>query len=86
MKNIKNYVGEAILVLDWEGQRNLQWNKSDRIWCKNWLDYVYSKIGVKPLLYVQKSALPKVSGIGDYGLWVAQYANNNPTGCQDTPW
>ena len=27
-----------------------------------------------------------VSGIGDYGLWIAQYADNNQTNYQATPW
>lgn len=86
LKNVQGYIGEAILVLDWESQGNAQWNKSDNIWCKNWLDYVHEKTRVRPLLYIQKSALSKVAGIGDYGLWVAQYADKNPTGYQNTPW
>ena len=36
IENLKNYIGEAILVLDWEAQGNTQWNKSDRTWMKNW--------------------------------------------------
>lgn len=32
------------------------------------------------------SLYKEVSGIGDYGLWIAQYANNNPTGYQEHPW
>ena len=35
--------------------------------------------GVKPLVYVSKAYTGLVSGIGDYGLWIAQYANNNTT-------
>lgn len=86
LKNVKGYVGEAILVLDWESQGNAQWNKSDKEWVKNWCDYVYARTGVKPIVYVQKSALNRLQGIGDYGFWVAQYANNKPTGYQAKPW
>lgn len=86
LKNVKGYIGEAILVLDWESQGNAQWNKSDKTWVKNWCDYVYARTGVKPIVYVQKSALSRLQGIGDYGFWVAQYANNKPTGYQAKPW
>ena len=83
--HVKNYIGEAMLVLDWESQGNSQWNKSDRTWVKNWCDYVYAKTGVKPVIYIQKSAMTKVMDLGYY-LWIAQYPDNNPTGYQDTPW
>lgn len=86
LKNVENYVGEAILVLDWESQDNKSWNKNDKTWIKNWCDYVYSKTGVKPLVYIQKSAMSKAQGIGDYGLWVAQYPDYTPTGYKETPW
>ena len=74
-----------MLVLDWESQGNSQWNKSDRAWVKNWCDYVYAKTGVKPVIYIQKSAMTKVMDLG-YKLWIAQYPDYKPTGYQDTPW
>ncbi len=86
LKNCKNYIGEAILVLDWEGQNNPTFGKNDFQWVKSWLDYVYSKTGVKPLLYISKSVMNKFNGIGDYGFWIAQYANYEVTGYQDHPW
>ena len=59
----------------------------EKTWVKNWLDYVYSKTGVRPMLYVQKSAMSKFTNIGDYGLWIAQYANSNTVnGYQSKPW
>lgn len=86
INNCKNYIGEAILVLDWEKQNNPTFGKNDFIWVKSWLDYVYSKTGVKPLLYISKSLMSGFMNIGDYGKWIAQYANNTPTGYQDEPW
>ena len=87
LKNIQGYIGEAILVLDWEGQDNPTFNTGrDNAWVKRWCDYVYRKTGVKPMVYTSKAYLHRVSGIGDYGLWVAQYANNKPTGYQANPW
>lgn len=84
---VGNRVGEAILCLDWEDTDNSLFNTGkDNAWIKNWCDYVASKTNVKPLVYIQASALSRVKGIGDYGLWVAQYANYNRTDYQATPW
>lgn len=44
-----------------------------------------SKTGVKPLIYVQKSAMEAVKKAG-YGLWVAQYPDYEQTGYQERPW
>lgn len=80
-------VGEAILVLDWEGQNNSAFHKNDKGWCKSWLDYVYKKSGVKPLLYCSQSEMGRFGGIGDYGMWIAQYASMNiVNGYQSNPW
>lgn len=87
LRVIGNRVGEAILVLDWESQNNPSFGKTDAAWCKQWLDHVTSMTGVKPLLYIQKSIMSKFAGIGDYGLWIAQYADTTTrTGYQETPW
>lgn len=87
LKTIGNRVGEAILCLDWEDTDNPTFNSGkDKIWVKNWCDYVAKKTNVKPLVYIQASALSRVSGIGDYRLWVAQYANYNRTDYQAIPW
>jgi GH25 family lysozyme M1 (1,4-beta-N-acetylmuramidase) len=86
LSNIKGYIKEAILCLDWESADNARWGNGDAEWVKTWCDYVYDKTGVRPIVYVQASAISRLSGIGDYGLWVAQYANNNATGYQEHPW
>ena len=88
LKNVKDYVGEAILVLDWESGGNSSFGKNDLTWCKTWCDYVYSKTGVKPLIYTSYFVMNKISGnVGDYEFWIAQYASNNPVyGYQERPW
>ena len=88
LKHIKNYIGEAILVLDWEDTDNPVFNTgSDKSWVEGWCDYVYNQTGVKPLVYTSKAYMNRLSGIGDYGLWIAQYANNNiVNGYDATPW
>ena len=81
----KKYIGKAILVLDWEGRNNPQFGKNDLEWCLKWCSYVQSKTGVKPLIYVQKSAMEAVKKAG-YNLWVAQYPDYVETGYQEHPW
>lgn len=87
LKNIQGYIGEAILVLDWEPTNNPTFGSNDKSWCKSWCDYVYSKTGVKPMVYISKAYMNRIRGIGDYGLWVAQYASKKQVnGYQKTPW
>ena len=86
LRNIEGYIGDAILVLDWESTDNPTFGKNDFNWCKKWLDRVYDKTGVRPLLYCSAAFRSRFSGIGDYGMWIAQYADNDPTGYQETPW
>lgn len=80
-------VGTAILVLDWEQGGNAAWGNV--AYAKAFLDRVYEKTGVRPLIYMSKSVCYGynwTSVASDYGLWVAQYANYNPTGYQSDPW
>ena len=86
INTVKNCIGEAILVVDWEADDNPMFGKNDLNWVKQWCDYVYSKTGVKPIIYIQQSAMDRMKNVGDYGLWVAQYANMNITGYQANPW
>ena len=86
LANVGNCLGEAILILDWEGYNNASFGSCDYAWCKGWLDYVYEKTGVHPILYCSQSIANKFDNKGNYGLWIAQYADNDPTGYQDVPW
>lgn len=87
IRNVKGYIGEAILVLDWESQGNPKFNSGqDKAWVKGWCDYAHQQTGVKPLVYISASYRDLVSGIGDYGLWIAQYADNDTTYYQHEPW
>lgn len=82
-----NHIGEAILALDWESMENPVFSTGgDKDWVKAWCDHVFDRTGVKPIVYIQASSIGLLNGIGDYGLWVAQYANDNETGYQDSPW
>ena len=46
---------------------------------------MYRKTGVKPMIYIQKSAMDNVKDLG-YRLWVAQYPDYERTGYQEHPW
>ena len=81
----KKYIGKAVLVLDWEAKNNPLFGNADLEWCLKWCSYVKDKTGVRPVIYVQKSAMNAVKKAG-YRLWVAQYEDNNPTGYQLHPW
>lgn len=83
---ISNYIGEAILCLDWEKEDNAAYGRNDKAWIKAFCDRVAQRIGVNPLVYLSASIRGYADGIGNYGKWIAQYANNSLTGYQATPW
>lgn len=68
-------IGEALLALDWESNGNQKFGVDDHNWVKNWCDYVYQKTLVRPVVYTSKAYMDRLSDIGDYGLWIAQYAD-----------
>lgn len=82
---VKKYIGKAILVLDWEAKNNRLFGVKDLEWCLQWCSYVQKKTGIKPLIYIQKSAMDAVKKSG-YGLWIAQYPDYVETGYQEHPW
>ncbi len=70
-----------MLILDYEPNTQVQAHVD---WCRRWLDYVYSKTGVRPLIYLNQSQVKKFNWKsvidGGYGLWIAAYTydpNNN---------
>lgn len=81
----KKYIGKAVLVLDWEAKNNHLFGVKDLEWCLQWCSYVQKKTGIKPLIYIQKSAMDAMKKAG-YGLWVAQYPDYVETGYQEHPW
>lgn len=85
--SIKNYVGSAILCIDWEQGGNGAWGNMGYL--KQLCQQVINRTGVRPLIYVQASAYAPVSQVArelNLGLWIAQYASMDPTGYQAHPW
>ena len=78
VKETLGYHKEAMLILDWESG-NLQ----DTTWARKWLDRVYSKTGVRPVIYMSAGVMRSANWgdvvAGDYGLWVANYGSNDGT-------
>lgn len=76
-ENCKGYFGKAIPILDWEAE-----NKQNVAYAKAWLDRVYQRSGVKPVIYMSESVVNSYDwssvANADYGLWVAKYRDNNP--------
>lgn len=85
--NIKNWVGEGILCLDWESNQNAAWGDEDYL--RQVAQRVIDRTGIPPIIYVQKSRMAQVKKVADAldcGLWIAQYADMKATGYQDAPW
>ena len=80
----RNYFGNGIPVLDYEMYGRIGTDKA-----KQFLDYVYDQTGVRCIVYMSRSVCTEEdwSKIApNHALWVAQYANNNRTGYQSSPW
>lgn len=73
---VEPFLGNCMLALDWEG-KSLNYNDK---WALNWCQTVFAITGVKPLVYVQQSALAKMSSFKgkDFGLWVAKWSTVPP--------
>ena len=84
LSTVANYIGQVILVLDWEGQDNA--NFTNPGYAKAWLEYVKQKTGITPFIYMSKSVCRQYKWDASFPLWCAQYKNQQPTGYQENPW
>ena len=71
INNVQGYLREAILVLDWESGDNAAWGDSN--WVARFCAHVVALTGINPMIYVQRSAVGQCIGLGDYGIWLAEY-------------
>lgn len=79
------YFGKGIPCIDWESAQNSAWGNTGYL--KQLVQRVIDRTGVKPLIYASASHFPwDVAKALNCGAWVAQYADNNATGYQDSPW
>lgn len=86
LKTVKDYIGKAILCLDWEGAQNP--NFINHNYAIKWLKYVKATTNVTPFIYMSKSVCRQNdwSDVKEYPLWCAQYPDHKKTGYQDNPW
>ena len=82
-----NYIGEALIALDWESEQNPRWGDV------NFLERVVrafiDRTKVRPVIYTMASAYAAVKAVADRNncaLWIAQYGSMDPTGYQAHPW
>lgn len=87
VRSVENWIKLGMLGLDFEENQNGAWMDFD------YLDKIVKAVinltNVHPAIYGQQSIyekLKKVADANDCGLWIAQYADMNPTGYQSTPW
>lgn len=81
--NIQGYLGNAVLVLDWEAGENGAFG--DPGYALAVLNRIQARTGIKPLIYMSSSVTSQCDWsavvAGDYGLWVAGYYDGyNPMG------
>lgn len=85
--NCANWVGKGLFCIDWESDENSAWG--DEGYLEQLVAQVKARTGIPPLIYTSASRYVQVAPVANRqncGLWIAQYANMNPTGYQDTPW
>lgn len=72
VNNISGYIGQSVLVLDYESSAVDQGVG----WAKDWLDAVYNMTGVKPVIYMSNSVVHRYDWTEvakNYSLWNAGY-------------
>lgn len=81
INNVRGYLHEAILVLDWESGDNAAWGDSS--WVARFCAHIVALTGINPMIYVQRSAANQCTGLGDYGIWLAEYPDYAARGWGD---
>lgn len=87
VNNIKGYLKDGLLAIDWESEQNSAWG--NEAYLEQLVRRVIERTGIKPLIYSMASRYAQVAAVAkklDCGLWIAEYADMNPTGYQAHPW
>ena len=80
---VKGYIGKCVFVADYEGDALYRGS----YWLKQFLEEFYKLSGVKCMIYCSLSIVRQLTGLTDYPLWLAQYADSKPVyGFKETPW
>lgn len=86
VNNVQGYIGEAVLVLDWEADAVGR----GREWVRTFVRRVKERTNVPPMIYGSASPMgaADIAGVAreeNCGLWVAAYPNSERTGYRDEP-
>lgn len=87
INSILNWIGKVMICLDWEFDQNSAWGNESYL--EQVILQVIARTGVFPMIYAPASRYNQVAEVAkrhNCGLWIAQYADMNPTGYQNTPW
>lgn len=84
LTTVHDFIGKAILVLDWEGEQNPNFGNYE--YAEAFLRYVQQETDIVPFIYMSKSVCRQYPWDASFPLWCAQYKNQNPTGYQEAPW
>ena len=87
INNIKGYLRDGLLAIDWEAEQNSAWG--NEAYLEQLVRRVIERTSIKPLIYSMASRYAQVAAVAKKlvcGLWVAEYADMNPTGYQAHPW
>lgn len=87
INSILNWIGKVMICLDWELDQNSAWGNESYL--EQVVNQVIARTGVPPMIYAPASRYNQVAEVAkrhNCGLWIAQYADMNPTGYQNTPW
>lgn len=87
VNSCRNWIGKVWWFLDWESQENVAWGNESYMEAVGLA--VEKQINSHPSIYVQASRYSQVAAVANrhnWALWIAQYANMNPTGYQENPW
>lgn len=69
---VSDYIGKALLCLDWENGDNDAWGST--VWARQFVDRVYAKTGIYPVVYTYPAGRPQVASCADVSrLWIAGY-------------
>lgn len=87
ISNCKQFQGRATIFLDWEEGDNAAWGNEQYL--LQLAREVKKQWGTPPIIYMSAETTRSQDHsilAQDYGLWFAQYANNDPVGWIDDPW
>lgn len=83
---VKDYIGKAVLVLDFEAGAINAWGN---VGARQFLNRVKEKTGINPMIYMSAEVTRQFNWSiisTSNALWVAQYASMSSTGYQSAPW